>query len=69
MNEHKHESSRILERMSLRERKSRGDPPQCGGSPLLLIRMEEHKPLAVRNGARREAGKERRGPEKPGDRG
>jgi hypothetical protein len=55
--------------MSLRERKSRSDPLHCGGLPLLLSRMEEHQPLAVRNGARREAGKERRGPEKPGDRG
>src|SRR5712692_226428 len=55
--------------MSLRERKSRGNPPHCGGLPLLLIRMGEHQPLAVREGARRGARKEQRGSGEPADGG
>src|SRR6266849_7275229 len=55
--------------MSLGERKSRGNPPQCGGLPLLLIRMGEQQPLAVREGARRGARKEQRGSGKPTDGG
>jgi hypothetical protein len=55
--------------MSLRERKSRGDALQCGGSPLLFIRKVDHQPLAVREEARRGAGKEGKEGDMAADRG